>query len=246
MLRNPLVLIILLMCFGCAPTTSVTVQNAPNLKSKLYDGQATIISKKKRTEVAVISEAIGVPNEGYFDIVVIATNNRASGMLFSTDSISVQINGEAAQIQTYEERKKEEETEAAWAAFAVALGGAAQAYSASMPQYTYGTYNSYGGGYGSYSGTTYNSASSAAAVASINANTMAQSAAISTRLEADLASLKNSYLKPTQLEKGMTYGGKFRVKAPRLKNDETQKISMSVGLGSEVHSFAMTRSHDNN
>ena len=245
MLRNLLSLtLVVFMCFGCAPTTTVTIQDAPNLKSKLYDGQATKISKKKRTEVAVISEAIGVPNEGHFEIAVIATNTRASAMLFSTENISVKINGEAAKVETYEERKKQEETEAAWAAVAVALGGAAQAYSASMPQYTYGTYNSYGGGYGSYSGTTYNSASSAAAVASINANTMAQSAAISTRLEADLASLKSTYLKPTQLEKGMTYGGKFRVKAPRLKKDETQSISMSVVLGSEVHNFELTRTHD--
>ena len=133
MLRNLLSLtLVVFICFGCVPTTTVTIQDAPNLKSKLYDGQATKISKKKRTEVAVISEAIGVPNEGHFEIAVIATNTRASAMLFSTENISVKINGEAAQVETYEERKKQEETEAAWAAVAVALGGAAQAYSASI------------------------------------------------------------------------------------------------------------------
>ena len=238
------ILILGFLCFACAPTTTVMVQDSPNLSSKLYDGKATFISKTKRTEVAVLSESIGVPNDGHFEIVAIATNNRTNDFLFSTDNITIQIDGVEAAVETYEQRKKQEETEAAWAAVAVALGGAAQAYSASMPQYTYGTYNSYGGGFGTYSGTTYNSASSAAAVASINANTMAQSAAISTKLEADLANLKNSYLKPTQLERGMTYGGKLRVKGPRLDKGQIQKINLQIKLGPDVHSFSLKRSFD--
>jgi len=245
MIRNiGSILILGFLCFACAPTTTVMVQDSPNLSSKLYDGKATFISKTKRTEVAVLSESIGVPNDGHFEIVAIATNNRTSDFLFSTDNITIQIDGVEAAVETYEQRKKQEETEAAWAAVAVALGGAAQAYSASMPQYTYGTYNSYGGGFGTYSGTTYNSAASASAVASVNANTMAQSAAISTKLEADLEDLKNSYLKPTQLERGMTYGGKLRVKAPRLDKGQVQKIALQIRLGSDVHSFILKRSFD--
>jgi len=245
MIRNIVSFLILgFLCSACIPTTTLMVQDSPNLRSKLYDGKTTHISRTSLTEVAVLSGSIGVPNDDHFEIVAIATNKRAKEFLLSTDSISIQVDGEQAEVETYEQRKKQKETEAAWAAVAVALGGAAQAYSASMPQYTYGTYNSYGGGFGTYSGTTYNSAASASAVASVNANTMAQSAAISTKLEADLEDLKNSYLKPTQLERGMTYGGKLRVKAPRLDKGQVQKIALQIRLGSDVHSFILKRSFD--
>lgn len=237
---------VLPLVFGlaaCEPPTSVDVMDSPAIEQTLYDGRVINVSRKSRTTLVLSSMANGEPNSTEIEIFVVAENRSNPPFILSTDSVAVQVDGAPAKIFTYDELKAQEIRSRNIALIATAIGGAAEAYSASMPQTTTGTYN-YGGTYGTYSGTTYNSAASTLASAAVTANTNAQINSIQSNSEQSLGQLQETYLKPTTMARGMEYGGVIKISVPRLSAESVQNISLTVRLGSDNHSFDLVRSWD--
>jgi hypothetical protein len=228
---------------ACEGPTSVRVVDSPAIEQTLFDGRGINVSSKANTTVSLSSITTAEPNSTQIEVFVVARNSRSSSFVLSTDSIAAQVDGANAKIFTYEELKAAEVRSRNIALIATAIGGAADAYSASLPQTTTGTYN-YGGTNGTYSGTTYNPAASTLATAAVTANTNAQLNSISSNTERTIGQLQESYLKPTTMNRGMEYGGVLRIEVPRLRPESTQNILLTINLGSDVHSFELVRGWD--
>ena len=234
------------MAFGlmaCEAPTSVSVLDSPSIDQTLYDGRVINVSERANTTVVLSSLTTGEPNSSEIDIFVVANNTRSAPFNVSTTSFGVTVDGEPAKVFTYEELRAAEIRSRNIALVATALGGAAQAYSASAPQRTTGTYN-YGGTMGTFNSTTYNPAAASLASAAATANTNAQMGNISSNSERTLGQLQDTYLKPTTMNRGMEYGGVVRIQVPRLAERTSQNITLAIQLGSDVHRFDMVRSWD--
>ncbi|RAK54376.1 hypothetical protein DJ017_07495 [Phenylobacterium soli] len=144
-------------------------------------------------------------------------------------------------VFTYEQLAREAKKKAAWAAFAVALSGAANAYAASQPT-TVNTYGSaYGNrGYATYAAqtTVYNPANAALANSINQANTNREMSQISASLEATLSSLGNSILRTTTVEPGGAFGGTVVVGKPHFGKGEAQTLRVVVSFNGEDHEFS--------
>ena len=246
MKRLKAIAIISTLTFGlmaCEGPTSVRVVDSAAIEQTLFDGRGISVSRKSNTTVSMSSITIAELNSTQIEVFIVARNSRSLPFILSTSSIAAQVDGVAAKIFTYEELKAAEVRSRNIALIATAIGGAANAYSASQPQTTTGTYN-YGGIYGTYSGTTYNPAASTLATAAVTANTNAQINSISSNSERTLGQLQETYLKPTTMNRGMEYGGVLRIEVPRLSAESTQDIRLTINLGSDVHTFELVRGWD--
>lgn len=229
---------------GCVATTSARVVDTPQITQTLFDGRTTNVSSKANTTLTFTSLTNAAPNSDEIELLLVADVRRGPGFTLSTDIISATVDDAPAKVFTYDELRAAEIRSRNIALFATALGGAAQAMSASQPQTTTGTFNSYGGGMGTFTSTTYNPSQAAMASAAASANTSAQIDSISSNSEQRLSALENSYLKPTTMNRGIRYGGVVRIEVPRLQADSSQTIEVSVRLGSDVHSFQLLRTFD--
>ncbi|WP_342070570.1 hypothetical protein [Yoonia algicola] len=246
MKRLKAIAIISTLTFGlmaCEGPTSVRVVDSPAIEQTLFDGRGINVSRKSNTTVSLSSITTAEPNSTQIEVFIVARNSRSSPFILSTSSIAAQVDGVAAKIFTYEELKAAEVRSRNIALIATAIGGAANAYSASQPQTTTGTYN-YGGTYGTYSGTTYNPAASTLATAAVTANTNAQINTISSNSDRTLGQLQETYLKPTTMNRGMEYGGVLRIEVPRLSAESTQDILLTINLGTDIHTFELVRGWD--
>ncbi len=234
---------IMLTLMACEAPTSVTVVNTPSIDQTLFDGRVINVSRRSNTTVTMSSLTTAEPNSSEIELFVVANNARTAPFTFSTDSISATVDGAPASVFTYEQLRAAEVRQRNIALIATAIGGAAESYSASLPQTTTGTYN-YGGRMGTYSGTTYNPAAASLASAAVTANTNAQMNSISANSERSLGQLQDTYLKPTTMNRGMEYGGVIRIQVPRLTQESTQSLTLTVQLGSDVHTFNLVRSFD--
>ena len=239
---------------ACSQATSVVLDRSQPQKIVNYDGQSLAISKKSRTIAALGSKTIGAPNGKTFDLLVIAENRSAPTFEFDTSSITVSIDGQKAKVYTYDELVKAEKKARNAQLFAAVLAGVADSYSAANSGYqtTTGTYSStiyggYGGSYnfyGNYTSTAYDYAAVQAAQAQVKANNRARINGIVDASNAQLARLRATILKPTTMNRGMTYGGIISVSAPALKEGEVQRIDVTVRLAKDIHRFVLKRVFD--
>ena len=133
-----------------------------------------------------------------------------------------------------------------WAAFAIALSGAAQSMSAVNSGYSYshGTTNTYAydnygnsaSGYGTYSGYTYNSAAVQQAQRDINAQTQATMISVAGQAQQSLNSLSSTILKKTTVTPDSWYGGYIKIK--KISDiSQPKKIKVIVNAADEDHEF---------
>ncbi len=231
------------LLMACEPATSVKVMDTPSVDQTLFDGRTINVSRRSNTTATLSSLTTSEPNSTEINIFFAANNTRSAPFNLATTSFAVSVDGAPAKVFTYEELKAAEVRKRNIALVATALGGAAEAYSASAPQTTTGTYR-YGGTMGTYSGTTYNPAAASLASAAVTANTNAQMSNISSNSQQALGQLQETYLKPTTMNRGMEYGGVVRIQVPRLATETSQNIVVTVQLGSDVHRFDMVRTWD--
>lgn len=234
---------------GCATYGSLTAVPTNGVRSIYKDGLDTLTSVKLNT-VAVTPNSDRVKSGGRGDFTVAVNNGSTADIVFSTNDITAQSSSgsqsEPLKVYSYEDLVAEEKKRQAWAAFAVALAGAANSISAANAGYshTYGTYSgsAYASngtsayGYGSYSSTTYNPAAAQVALNEAQANTAANFAALEEQGQEHLRSLRTTILKKETIFPGDWHGGVVEVAMPRIA-DTPQEIRLDVNVGGEPHEF---------
>jgi len=237
---------------GCATYGSLTAVPTNGERSIYKDGRNTLTSVKLNT-VAVTPNSDRVKSGERGDFTIAVNNGTTADIVFSTDNVTAQSSagGSTAplKVYSYEELVAEEKKRQAWAAFAVALSGAASSINAANAGYshTYGTYSgsAYGSngtsayGYGTYSSTTYNYAAAQAAQDAANARTGAQMADLMEQGQANLHSLRSTILKKETIFPGNWHGGVVEVALPSI-SDTAQEIRLDVSVGGEPHEFIFT------
>lgn len=230
---------------GCASTLKLEPHALDGQQRIFQEGVEAIISPKAAL-VAIRPSATTYSSEGRPTIVVTVLNGTEEPFNFSTEDVQVFVDGEPHKVFTYDELVAEVKRQQAWAAFAVALSGAAQSMNAANAGYTYnsGSYNAYAYdnygnrayGYGTYSGYTYNAAAAQQAQAAANAQTQANMQAIRNQTEQSLSALGATMLKKTTVLPQAWHGGYVTIeKIPNA--DHPQDIRVVVRAAGEEHEF---------
>lgn len=234
---------------GCATYGSLTAVPRNGERSIYKDGRNTLTSVKLNT-VAVTPNSDRVKSGERGDFTIAVNNGTTADVVFSTDDISAQSSADGRtaplKVYSYNELVAEEKKRQAWAAFAVAMAGAANSISAASAGYSH-TYGSYSGstygsngvsahGYGTFSTTTYNAAAAQAAMNDAQANTAANFAALAEQGQAHLNALRTTILKKETIFPGDWHGGVVEVALPSV-TDAAQEIRLDVNVGGEPHEF---------
>jgi hypothetical protein len=245
-----------LTLFGCASQVKVEPVLLGDQERIFRDGVPAVISKKGLV-VLVAPVAIVRDGEEQPKFVVSVANTTQANFELDTTNFSALVDGKPLKIYTHAEIESDIKSKQAWAAVAVALGGAMQAASAQQAasnRYTTGTYNSttqgnfntYGksnlyGNYnantvGTYSGWTYDPAAGQAAANAVNAQTSSQLNALQQQGQAALNVAASSMLKITTVAPGTSYGGQI-VLATFDVPDSGVNLDLSVLVAGEEHRF---------
>lgn len=202
-------------------------------QSQIYrDGVPSTISKKRYVVMASPSNTVREGKER-MRLVVSVANTSSDPIDISTANFLAAVDGKPLKILTYEEIAQEIKSKQAWAAFAVALGGAMQAAAAQQQasyRSTYGAYNARTSGTvntygartnnfsnfnantsGTYTSWTYDPAAGQAAANAVNADTVANMSALRKQGEAALRSAADNLLKRTTVFPNSSYGGQLVV-----------------------------------
>lgn len=237
---------------GCATYGSLAAVPTNGERSIYKDGRNTLTSVKLNT-VAVTPNSDRVKSGDRGDFTIAVNNGTTDDIVFSTEDITAQRSSsghtEPLKVYSYEDLVAEEKKRQAWAAFAVALAGAANSINAANAGYSH-TYGSYSGsaygsngvsahGYGSFSTTTYNAAAAQAAMNDAQANTAANFALLAEQGQAHLRALRTTILKKETIFPGDWHGGVVEVELPHV-TDTPQEIRLNVNVGGEPHDFIFT------
>lgn len=242
---------------GCATRISTEPFVLDGQEKIFRDGVPALVSKKKA--IVMVSPLAVVRNgseQPKFVVSVANTTDRSFDL--DTTNVEASVDGKNIKVFTFEEVAEQIKSRQAWAAFAVALGGAMQAASAQrQASYSsnYGTYNSYGNGtvntygsrsnqygsytsntYGTYSGWSYNPAAGQAAAAQVNARTDAQLESLAQQGNAALSEAARNILKRTTVMPSTSYGGQVVlavVDVPKSGNT----LDLAISVAGEVHIF---------
>src|SRR5690606_28491869 len=123
--------VMILGCFlqSCASTLALMPQALEDQETIFQEGVEAIVSPKNSL-VAVRPLARVYSSEERPTLVVSVLNGSDEPYDLSTENIHVSIDDHPHKVFTYDELVAEIERQQAWAAFAVAVSGAAQSYNA--------------------------------------------------------------------------------------------------------------------
>lgn len=234
---------------GCATYGSLTAVPSHGERSIYKDGQNTLVSTQLNT-VAVTPRSSRIKSGEQGAFVIAVHNGLGEDLVFSTEDVSAYdlVDGKALplHVYNYDELVAQEKRRQAWAAFAVALAGAADSINAANAGYSHtdGTYSgsAYASngvsayGYGSYSSTTYNYAAAQAAQNVANANANLRFAALAEQGQENLQALSSTILKKETVFPSKWYGGVVMVALPSVTSTP-QQIRLDIELGGEQHKF---------
>lgn len=231
-------------------------------QERIYrDGLPALVSRKQF--VVLVSPAT-VIREGKerLRLIVSVANTSTSALDIGTSNFSAAVDGRPLKVFTHDEIAQEVKTRQAWAAFAVALGGAMQAVSAQQQASyasTSGTYNSnttgnfnaYGtrsnvyGNYnatttGTYSGWTYNPAAGQAAAAAVNAKTDVDMARLQAQGQDALNEAARTMLKQTTVFPQSSHGGQIVLGEFEVPEAGTT-LELTARVQGEIHIFQFTQ-----
>ncbi|MDO9413076.1 MAG: hypothetical protein Q7T81_10935 [Pseudolabrys sp.] len=227
-------------CTACTTTETVQFKAQADQQSIIRDGQAALVSRKKKS-VVIARPASRQFQIGGRPVFVLAINNLTKtpeNFLVSNVQVTQVVRDEAVPLKviTYEMLVQEEKTRQVFAAVATGLSAGANAYSASRAGY----YNANSTVYtprGAYQVHTTGYSPTAAAIAQSNAS--AQNAeminATIERGQQNLAMLEQGVIKDNTLMPGEWYGGQLHI-AP-LASDEgpAKNYTIAVVVGGERH-----------
>ena len=254
-------LAIVALLAGCA-TPIRTEPVISDGQERIYrDGLPALVSRKQF--VVLVSPAT-VVREGKerLRLIVSVANTSTSSFDIDASNFSAVVDGRPLKVFTHEEIAQEIRTQQAWAAFAVALGGAMQAasaqqqasYASTSGTYntnTTGNFNAYGarsnvyGNYnatttGTYSGWTYNPAAGQAAAAAVNAETDADLARLQAQGQGALNEAARTMLKQTTVFPQSSHGGQIVLGEFEVPEAGTT-LELTAKVQGEVHTFQFTQ-----
>lgn len=220
---------------GCETTEYTMAPSTDEASTVSYDhGVATVASDKENSTVKVTP--IGFTQRGRIRLAVAVLNksNRPANLGYENVELTDELGNPLHKLDR-NELVRIAKQQAAMAQFAVALSGAAQAYSNAYASQstTYGYV-----GNTSFSATTYNPALNSA----LNERTGAQTGAALTNINLGLnnviASLNGSILQTTTVQPNQFFGGEMIIDKPPPKDSNAlQKILVHVNFAGDQHEF---------
>jgi len=248
-LKNTVVIFCLVLISGCQTLTSINFSKLEQQRQFYVDGGVAIQSHKKSSGVTLAASSAETINGQRIALALKADNFSSDAFDIDTRNITIQSNyTKPIKVYSYSELVKEETDRRNLQLMLAAIGGAANAVSASQAgtSHSSGTFNastySPSGIYntiGNYSTTTHNPAVSQAAVANANLQTQNQINNISQSSDNKLNNLKSGILKRTTVFPGYSHSGMFLFDAPPLKANEVRKYLVSVNIDGEPHQFEL-------
>lgn len=246
---------------GCA-THVRTEPVVSDGQERIYrDGIPSLVSRKQFVVLVAPATVIREGKERLRLIVSVANTSPASFDI-DTSNFSATVDGRPLKVFTHDEIAQEIKSQQAWAAFAVALGGAMQAASAQQQasyasttgtynSNTSGTFNAYGtrsnvyGNYnatttGTYSGWTYNPAAGQAAAAAVNAKTDANLSRLQAQSQSALTEAARTMLKQTTVFPQSSHGGQIVLGEFEVP-DTGASLEVTARVQGEVHTFLFTQ-----
>jgi len=230
-----------LLTAGCASTYAIAPQASTGQGVRYERGTPTVVSVQPHGVVRVSPAA-----KSYQDRVVlnvVAFNNGPDPANLGYENLSVAAaDGTPMRLFTVAELEREAKTKAAWAAFAVALAGAANTYAAQQSAYSYGyghvsTYGRYGSTFSTYSYRTYNPVAANVLTRQAADDTAAGIGQISAALDATIAGLEGHVLQTTTIDVGHIDGGQVVVERPRMAKDALAGFTVRVAFNGDTHEF---------
>jgi hypothetical protein len=248
---------------GCASPIRTEPTTLAGQTQIYRDGVPSTISKKRYVVMASPSNTVREGKER-MRVVVSVANTSSDPIDISTANFLASVDGKPLKILTYEEIAQEIKSKQAWAAFAVALGGAMQAAAAQQQasySSTYGTYNTRTSGTvntygartnnfsnfnantsGTYTNWTYDPAAGQAAANAINANTAANMSALRVQGEAALRLAADNLLKRTTVSPNSSYGGQLVVGDFDVPVTGAT-LELVARIDGETHTFQFQQQH---
>ena len=241
-MKRCVVILSLLAVVLCGCSSTLYVQARPGVGQDLrYEAGYPILSSDKVN--AVVMRPVFSPIENKLMFYIAVANLTDAPFLLSQELVSASCGEDQLRLWSRAEIMSKIEREAAWNAFFVALGAAAQTYNASQPSTTTGSeyFSGYGSGgsvYGTFSGsfTTYDPAASEAAKAMIRMNATQQLESIASSASARQASVQ-SILTMETVDPGAYRGGFLLVDVPRRTGGEPKPVTFRVHTPRDVHVF---------
>jgi len=230
-----------LLTAGCATSYAIAPQPVAGQGVRYERGTPTVVSVKAHGAVRVSPAA-----KSYQDRVVlnvVAFNNGPAPANLGYENLSVVASdGTPMRLYTVAELEHEAKTKAAWAAFAVALAGAANTYAAQQSAYSYGygnvaTYGRYGSTFSTYSYRAYNPAVANVLTQQSIDRTSADIGQISAALDRTIAGLEGHVLQTTTIDVGQIDGGQVVVEKPRMARDALSGFTVRVTFNGDTHEF---------
>ena len=242
---------------GCATEVRVDPVVLDNQEQIYRDGVPAIISRKG---LVVMAAPVTVVREGKDKpkFIVSVANTSQTKFDLDTANFSASVDGKDLKVYTHQEVASDIKSKQAWAAFAVAMGGAMQAASAQRAASTaynsgnyntstQGSFNAYGsnsntfGNYnsntnGTYSGWTYNPAAGQAAASAVNVQTNSNIASLQQQGKAALDEASQTMLKMTTVTPGSSHGGQI-VLATFDVPETGAMLDLKVLVSGEEHLF---------
>lgn len=226
---------------SCATSYAVAPEVSQGQSIRYEHGTPTTVSVKEHGAVRVSPSAREFAGRMVFNVV--AFNNGPQAANIGYENVSVALSsGTPLRLYSAAALEKEAKTRAAWAAFAVALSGAAQAYSAQQSAYSYGygsvhTYTPYGGAVSTYQYSAYNPALANALTQQATAQTSRDIYQISAALDHAITSIEGHVLQTTTVDVGQINGGQIVVDRPKLNRDALTDVIVRVVFNGDVHEF---------
>jgi len=237
----------ILVLQGCATNLTISPFVLEDQASFYKDGAKIVISPQKNLVVArVLKERITSLERMTFIIMV--ENTTHTPFDFSTENISVSLDGNSLKVFSYEELVAEVEAQRRSMALAAALGAVSRQMQVNQAgqQYHQGTintnyYNPYGyrgQSTGTYSGYTYDPNATLQAQLASNAQTARDAEMIKGHAETQLAELNNTMLKKETVFPGCCTGGYIKTSPPPMPITDKSRVLVQVMISSdETHCF---------
>jgi len=192
---------------GCATTYVITPVPQAAQGVRYLSGVPTTFAQSRGS--ALLVTACGLNDDGGLVFSLAAFNKGRNPVNFGIQNLGLtNERGEAVRIFSYDEMERDAKNKAAWADFAIILGGAASAAAANLNAYstTSGTVSGPGGAARFY-GRTFDPAVAQAGTSAAAAQTSLDLARVQSTLDSTLAQLKGQILQTTTIDPGQSYGG---------------------------------------
>jgi hypothetical protein len=228
-----MIVFVLIFGQGCASTLRMQPVTQPEQSTIFQDGQEALMSSKSDILVTVRHKGTYQSDER-LSFIVAVYNGTETPFDFSTENISVTLNGRPLKVFTHEEIAKEMRREQVWLAIAAGFSAASASYQAAMVPYVPSSTG--------IRGSTYNPSAAAQTQAFQQAQTTQRMENAINSLEAGLKELSNTILKKQTILPQSWYGGRVVVnKTPAPERENIILFEVKAGNENYFFKFVQTK-----